>query len=221
LAVVDEHDSVAFVIADSVILEIDDGGDADNAVVIVGDGIFGDEEFLTVKEEHTLASGILNLIVIDVVVDVAGALQHQVAVQTPLDYVLLEEGSASVADVDSVAEGGYNVVEEDVRVGVAVHLDAHLLVESHHVVPDLRFVPGSPHQQPSLFVLRDEVEPEDGPALAVLPRPGAHSILLVCHQIVFHYLGEAVLNLNSHLAVFDLVVEEVAAVAEESGDPGT
>lgn len=69
------------------------------------------------------------MVVIDIVVDVARTLEDQVAVETACDMVLLKEGSSSVANVYSIAKCSRNLIEEDMRMGVAINLNANFLVE--------------------------------------------------------------------------------------------
>ena len=88
------------------------------------------------EKEHALTSGSLDSIVVDVVIDVSRAFEDQIAVERAGDDIFFKEGSASVADVNTVAEGCSDLIEENMRVSVAVDPDSYFFVEFDHIIPD-------------------------------------------------------------------------------------
>lgn len=136
LVVVDQHDAVGLVALYGVLLDVDDRGRAQDAVEVLVDVVLGDEELLAVDHEDAMTPCALDLVVIDVVVDVTGSFQYDVAVDAALDDVLLDEGSGVGGDVDAVADVGGDLVEEDMRVGTALHAYAKLVVVLDGVAGD-------------------------------------------------------------------------------------
>ena len=120
------------------------------------------------QEEHALTPGLLYLVVVYIVVDVSGAFKDQVAVETAGNYVFLEEGSAAIAHVDPISEGGSDLVEKYMGMRVAVNFYAYFLVESYQIILDFRLVSGSPDQKSSFFVLGKNIEADDRSALPIL-----------------------------------------------------
>lgn len=104
VAIIDEHDSVASVIVNLIVLDVDDGSNGHDAVVVAADLVLGDEELLAVEQENALASSLHDLVVVDIVIDIVGALEDQIAVRAAEDVVLLQEGSRSRGQVHSVSE---------------------------------------------------------------------------------------------------------------------
>lgn len=100
------------------------------------DVVLGDEELLAVYHEDAMTPCALDLVVVDVVVYVTWSFQYDVAVDAALDNVLLNEGSGVGGDVDAVADVGGDLVEEDMRVGTALHAYAKLVVVLDGVAGD-------------------------------------------------------------------------------------
>jgi len=73
LAVVDQHYPVALVGANGVVLDVDDWSYGHYAVEIATDVVFRYQKFLAVQQKHPLATGLFDLAVVYVVVDVSGA----------------------------------------------------------------------------------------------------------------------------------------------------
>jgi len=90
-----------------------------------------------VEQEHPVAACSVDVVAVDVIVDVAGPLQDQIAVHAAVDLVFLQEDGGTSTHVHSVAEGGCHLVQEYVGVAVGLHLYAHFLVQLQHVVADV------------------------------------------------------------------------------------
>ena len=120
------------------------------------------------QEEHALTPGLLYLVVVYIVVDVSGTFEDKIAVETAGNYVFLEEGSAAIAHVDPISEGGSDLVEKYMGMRVAVNFYAYFLVESYQIILDFRLVSGSPDQKSSFFVLGENVEADDRSTLSIL-----------------------------------------------------
>lgn len=75
--------------------------------------------------------------------------------------------------MNTVAEGCSDLIEENMRVSVAVDPDSYFFVEFDHIIPDFWFVSGPPDQHPSFFVLGNQIKSEDRPTLPILPGPTA------------------------------------------------
>ena len=171
------------------------------------------------QQQDAVAPCPVDVVAVDVVIDVAGPLQNQVAVHAAVDLVFLEEGSRAAAHVHPAAERGRDLVQQDVRMAVRFQLYAHLLVELQGVIGDVGDVARAPDQQPPFLVLGQQVETYHRPALLIHFGVAADPIVRMSHQIVLHDFGAAVLDLDAHLALPDLVVDEVAAVAEQRDYP--
>jgi hypothetical protein len=83
---------------------------------------------------------------------------------------------------------------------IVFDFESDLLVEGDDIVIDLSSIPGSRYQDPSLLVLRDEVEADVGLALPVHLGVHAETVLLVFSHVVLHDFGKAVLDLHAVFA---------------------
>lgn len=71
------------------------------------------------------------MVVIDVVVDVAGSLEDQVAVETARNMIFFKKSCTPIADIDPIAKGSRHFVEKNMRMGVTIYLYAYFLIQSH------------------------------------------------------------------------------------------
>ncbi len=74
LTVVNHYHTIALILAYAVVFNIYHWCYSQNAIVILRNFVFGNKEFLTVDQQHSLASCIGNLVVVDIVIDVIWAL---------------------------------------------------------------------------------------------------------------------------------------------------
>lgn len=76
------------------------------------------------------------MVVVDVVIDIARTLQHQIAVQTSDYLVFLKESCTSIAQIDAISKSGTNFIEKNVRMSIGLHPNTYFLVKFHKVVAD-------------------------------------------------------------------------------------
>lgn len=101
------------------------------------------------------------------------------------------------------------------RMCVDLHLNAYFLVISNLIIVNFSTVSGPRNQHTSFLILRYDIESYMRFALSIHLGVHTQPILLILQQVVLHYLGQAILHLYSYLAVYDLIVDHVADVAEE------
>lgn len=102
------------------------------------------------------------------------------------------------------------------RVGIDLHLDPYFLIIGNLIIVNFRAIPRPRHQNPSFLILRYNIEPYMRFTLPIHPGMHTEPILPILQHIILHDLWEAILHLHSYLAVYDLVVDHVADIAEES-----
>lgn len=88
-------------------------------------------------QKHSISSCTVDMVAINIVVDIARSLQHQIAVHTPMDLIFLQKRSRTTSYMHSVSESCCYLVKKYVGVAVRLHLYSNFLVQPKSIITDV------------------------------------------------------------------------------------
>jgi hypothetical protein len=159
LAIINEYDSIALVFCDVVVLDVDNWSHSQDSIIVTRYYIFGNQKLFTMSKQHTLPTGVTDVIIVNIVIDIIWTLQYQITVCATRYLIFLDKSSSSPSEMYSISKVFTHFIQKYVRMSVIFDLNSYFLVICNYVVKDLCSISATRNKDSSLNILWKKIEP--------------------------------------------------------------
>lgn len=201
-----------------ILLNIDDTGYGQDAIMIASDFVVSDEEFLAVEEDEAIASTVLDDVVVEIGAYIARPLDDDVALEAAGDDVLLHEGGGVGECVYACAQCVSDLVEQQMWTSRLPNLHSNQIIIIELIIKHITLILNPPNINPSHPILCNQIKLNQRPTLYIPHCRTLYPKLFIFSKCVFHHQATTVLEANTTSTLFDIIVEDLATVAGEEVD---